>query len=83
MRRDDAPIVAVAAACVLLLLIFVPWLYVGILVYVTFLLILVWSAVRYRREGWGSGILFVLLASFPAWGIVGYWLYCLAMGLES
>lgn len=82
MRREDIPGLVAFAVCLGFLLLVVPLLFVGILVYIAFLLILMWSAVRYRREGWSSGVLFALLASFPAWGPIGYWLYCLTMGIE-
>jgi hypothetical protein len=45
------------------------------------LLILGWSAVRYRGAGWVSGLLFVgLCVSIPVWVGVGYLVFCWVSG---
>lgn len=49
---------------------------VALAVYIAFGLVIGWSAVRHRREGWKSGVLFSLLwLSIPLWVAALLWLY--------
>jgi hypothetical protein len=47
--------------------------------YIALALILGWSALKYRRSGWGAGLLFgILVITLPAWVgaliyLLGFW----------
>ena len=84
MRRPTVATVVAIAICVALLLCLVPWIGLGLLVYLTFLSLLAWSAVRYRHTGWFAGLVFVFLSvSIPVWVGAGYWLYCWVVGVQA
>jgi hypothetical protein len=77
MERSNVQTVVAFAIVLLVLLLFVPLLWLAFVVYVMFLVALAWSAVRYRHSGWVSGLVFVgLSASIPVWVFAGYGLYC-------
>jgi hypothetical protein len=84
MQRPNALTILAIAICLAVLFFVVPLFWLAVLVYVVFLLILGWSAVRYRGAGWVSGLLFVgLCVSIPVWVGVGYLVFCWVSGSQE
>jgi hypothetical protein len=85
MRRELSGIVAAGAFVGWLVLIASPatMYVVGWGVYLLFLGLVGWSALRPRNSGWLSGLVFVLLLAFlPLWTVAAYWAWCWAIGAD-
>jgi hypothetical protein len=48
----------------------------GLILYFLFVGVIAWSALRHRRPGWISGLIFaILMATIPLWVMGGFHLY--------